>query len=287
MPDARAPGAPESLSNWLERIERLHAKSIDLGLDRVRRVADRLGLRLDVPTIIVGGTNGKGSTCAMLDSMLRAAGYRVGLYTSPHLLRFNERARINGIDADDDALIAQFEAVEQARADTTLTYFEFTTLAILRLFSQSKLDAAVLEVGLGGRLDAVNIVDADVSIVTSVAIDHVDYLGATRELIGSEKAHIYRAGRPAICSDPEPPQSLLDHAHAIGADLWRFGRDFNYQGDRQQWAYAGRHLRRASLPYPALRGANQLLNASGALAALEALRAQRCQCHSRRCVRAF
>ena len=207
----------------------------------------------------------------MLDSMLRAAGYRVGLYTSPHLLRFNERARINGTDADDDALIAQFEAVEQARGDTTLTYFEYTTLAILQLFSQSKLDAVVLEVGLGGRLDAVNIVDADVSIVTSVAIDHVDYLGATRELIGSEKAHIFRAGRPAICSDPEPTQSLLEHALAINADLWRFGRDFNYQGDRQQWAYAGRHLRRASLPYPALRGANQLLNASGALAALEAL----------------
>ncbi len=189
-------------------------------------------------------------------------------------MRFNERARIDGIDADDEALITQFEAVEQARADTTLTYFEFTTLAILRLFAQSKLDAAVLEVGLGGRLDAVNIVDADVSIVTSVAIDHVDYLGATRELIGSEKAHIYRPSRPAICSDPEPPQSLLDHANAIGADLWRFGRDFNYQGDRQQWAYAGRHLRRASLPYPALRGANQLLNASGALAALEALAPQ-------------
>jgi dihydrofolate synthase/folylpolyglutamate synthase len=166
LPDARAPGAPESLSNWLERIERLHAKSIDLGLDRVRRVADRLGLRLDVPTIIVGGTNGKGSTCAMLDSILRAAGYRVGLYTSPHLLRFNERARINGTDADDEVLTAQFEAVEQARADTTLTYFEYTTLAILRLFSQSKLDAIVLEVGLGGRLDAVNIIDADVSIVT-------------------------------------------------------------------------------------------------------------------------
>ncbi len=207
----------------------------------------------------------------MLDSILRAAGYRVGLYTSPHLLRFNERARINGVDADDDALITQFEAVEQARANTTLTYFEYTTLALLRLFSQSKLDAAVLEVGLGGRLDAVNIIDADVAVVTSVAIDHVDYLGATRELIGSEKAHIYRAGRPAICSDPEPPQSLIEHAYATGADLWRFGRDFNYQGDRQQWAYAGRHQRRASLPYPALRGANQLLNASGALAALESL----------------
>lgn len=259
------------LDDWLARVERLHAKPIDLGLDRVHAVADRLALQLDMPTIVVGGTNGKGSSCAMLDAMLRAAGYRVGLYTSPHLLRFNERARIDGADAGDDTLAAQFEAVEAARGATTLTYFEFTTLAILRLFSQSRLDAAVLEVGLGGRLDAVNIVDADVAIVTSVAIDHTDYLGATRERIGFEKAHIYRAGRPAICSDPEPPQSLLDHAQAIGADLWRFGRDFNYQGDRQQWSYAGRHLRRASLPYPALRGVNQLLNASAALAALEAM----------------
>ncbi|MGZ9060236.1 MAG: bifunctional tetrahydrofolate synthase/dihydrofolate synthase [Burkholderiaceae bacterium] len=252
-------------------MERLHAKPIDLGLDRVRAVANRLGLGFDFPIIIVGGTNGKGSTCAMLDAILRAAGYRVGLYTSPHLLRFNERARIDGVDAADDALISQFEAVEQASGDTTLTYFEFTTLAILLLFSKSKLDAAVLEVGLGGRLDAVNLFDADVAIVTSVAMDHMDYLGATRELIGAEKAHIYRADRPAICSDPEPPRALLEHARAIGADLWRFGHDFNYQGDRQQWAYAGRHTRRASLPYPALRGANQLLNAAGALAALEAL----------------
>ena len=264
----------DGLSSWLDRIERLHAKPIDLGLDRVRAVANRLDLRLDVPTIVVGGTNGKGSTCAMLDAILRAAGYRVGLYTSPHLLRFNERARLDGADAGDDALIAQLEAVEAARREVTLTYFEFTTLAILRLFSHAKLDAAVLEVGLGGRLDAVNLVDADASIVTSVAIDHVDYLGTTRELIGAEKAPIYRRGKPAICSDPRPPQSLLDYAHTIGADLWRFGRDFNYQGDRQQWAYTGRHVRRASLPYPALRGANQLLNASGALAALETLAPQ-------------
>ncbi len=237
----------------------------------MRRVAQRLSLQLTVPTLVVGGTNGKGSTCAMLESILRAAGYRVGLYTSPHLLRFNERARIDGVEAADPDLIAQFEAVERARGDVTLTYFEFTTLAILRLFSQAKLDAAVLEVGLGGRLDAVNIVDADAAIVTSVAMDHMDYLGTTRELIGFEKANIFRRDRPAICSDPEPPTSLLEHSMAIGADLWRFGRDFNYQGDRQQWAYAGRNLRRASLPYPALRGANQLLNASGALAALESL----------------
>jgi len=260
-----------SLVEWLQRIERLHAKPIDLGLDRVRAVADRLDLKLEAPAIVVGGTNGKGSTCAMLDSILRAAGYRVGLYTSPHLLDFNERCRIDGVDATDEALVEQFESVEGARGDTSLTYFEFTTLAILRLFSRTALDALVLEIGLGGRLDAVNIVDADVAVVTSVDLDHMDYLGATREQIGFEKAYIFRPQRPAICSDPAPPQSLLDHAAKIGADLWRFGRDFNYQGDRQQWAYGGRQVRRAGLPYPALRGANQLLNASGALAALESL----------------
>jgi dihydrofolate synthase/folylpolyglutamate synthase len=259
-----------TLADWLARIERLHAKPIDLGLERVRAVAARLDLRLPL-AVVVGGTNGKGSTCAMLESILRSAGYRVGLYTSPHLLEFNERAKLNGIDASDEALIEQFEAVESARRDTSLTYFEFTTLAILRLFTQAKLDTVVLEVGLGGRLDAVNIVDAEAAIVTSVAMDHMDYLGATRESIGWEKAHIFRPGRPAICSDAQPPALLLEHARDIGADLWQFGRDFNYQGDRQQWAYGGRQVRRAGLPYPALRGANQLLNASGALAALEAL----------------
>ena len=260
-----------SLADWLQHIERLHAKPIDLGLERVRAVAERLDLRLDMPTVVVGGTNGKGSTCAMLDSILRSAGYRVGLYTSPHLLDFNERCRIDGVNATDAALIEQFEAVESARGAVSLTYFEFTTLAILRLLSRVSLDAAVLEIGLGGRLDAVNIVDGDVAIVTSVDIDHTDYLGVSREAIGYEKAHIFRAQRPAICSDPAPPRSLLDHAAAIGADLWLFGRDFNYQGDRQQWAYGGRNSRRTGLPYPALRGANQLLNASGVLAAVEAL----------------
>ncbi|MGB2816953.1 MAG: bifunctional tetrahydrofolate synthase/dihydrofolate synthase [Burkholderiaceae bacterium] len=261
----------DTLSDWLGRIERLHSKPIELGLDRVRAVADRLHLKFDAPVIVVGGTNGKGSTCAMLDSMLRAAGYRVGLYTSPHLLDFNERCRVDGVCATDEALVEQFESVEAARAGTSLTYFEFTTLAILRLFSRAALDAMVLEVGLGGRLDAVNIVDADAAIVTSVDLDHMDYLGSTREQIGFEKAHIYRQGRPAVCSDPAPPSSLLGHAASIGADLWRFGHDFNYQGDRQQWAYGGRQVRRSGLPYPALRGANQLLNAAGALAALEAL----------------
>ena len=260
-----------TLDAWLERIERLHSRPIDLTLDRVRDVAHRLGLRASCPTFIVGGTNGKGSTCAMLDAILRAAGYKVGLYTSPHLLVFNERAQVDGLPVTDAALIEQFEAVEAARRTTTLTYFEFTTLAVLRLFQAQPLDATVLEIGLGGRLDAVNIVEADCSILTSVDIDHTAYLGSTREAIGFEKAHIFRPGRPAICAEPKPPASVLEVARKLGADFWLAGRDFTYSGDRRQWAYRGRTARRASLPYPALRGANQLLNASGALAALEAL----------------
>jgi dihydrofolate synthase/folylpolyglutamate synthase len=265
-----------SLDDWLAHIERLHQRPIDLALDRVQAVAARLDLRFDCPLVVVGGTNGKGSTCAMLDAILRAGGYRVGLYTSPHLLRFNERVRVDGVEAADEALIEQLAAVEAVRGDTPLTYFEFTTLAILRLLTQAGLDAAILEIGLGGRLDAVNIVDADVAIVTSIDLDHQDYLGPTREHIGFEKAHIYRAARPAICCDPQPPRSLLDVAARLGADLWLLGRDFNYAGldygrGMQQWSYGGRRQRRPSLPYPALRGANQLLNAAGALAALEAL----------------
>ena len=208
----------------------------------------------------------------MLEAMLLQGGYRVGLYTSPHLLHFNERARINGELASDEALCAHFEAIESVRQGVSLTYFEFTTLAILNYFANAGLDAVILEVGLGGRLDAVNLIDADVAIVTSVDLDHQDYLGDTREKIGFEKAGIFRSGRTAICSDPSPPQSLVDHAAAIGADLWLFGRDFNYSGDRQQWNYGGRQQRRNALAYPSLRGANQLLNASAALAALEALR---------------
>ncbi|MEJ2896490.1 bifunctional tetrahydrofolate synthase/dihydrofolate synthase [Bordetella avium] len=266
------PDATAGLADWLQYLESLHSKAIDLGLERVKAVAGRLDLQLNAVTFTVGGTNGKGSTCAMLEATLLAAGYRVGLYTSPHLIDFNERARVNGEIVSDAALLEQFQAIEAARGDTSLTYFEFTTLAILRLFAQASLDAVVLEVGLGGRLDAVNIIDADCAIVTSVDLDHMDYLGDTREKIGFEKAHIFRSGRPAICSDPVPPQSLIDYAEAIGADLWLFGRDFNYSGDRQQWSYGGREVRRNSLAYPALRGANQLLNASAALAALESVR---------------
>lgn len=269
---AAAPPKGSNLETWLSYLEALHPNAIDMGLDRVKLVADRLDLNSSAVKYVVGGTNGKGSTCAMLEAILLASGYRVGMYTSPHMVHFNERARINGELVCDADLIEQFEQVESARQNVSLTYFEFTTLAILRLFAQSQLDAMVLEVGLGGRLDAVNIVDADCSIITSVDIDHVDWLGDTREKIGFEKAHIFRKNCPAICSDPVPPESLISYASKIGADLWLFGRDFNYSGDRQQWAFAGRHQRRNALAYPALRGANQLLNASAALAALEATR---------------
>lgn len=266
---------PTTLPDWLALLESRHAEThIDMGLDRVRTVKERMQLAFSCPVIMVAGTNGKGSTCAMLESMLLHGGYRVGLYIKPHFLDFNERARLNGEMASDAALTAAFNDVEAHRGEIDLTYFEFTTLAIMRLLSTSEIDVAILEVGLGGRLDAVNVIDADVSIVTSIDIDHKDYLGDTREEIGFEKAGIFRAGRPAICSDPQPPQSLIDHAEKIGADLWLIGRDFNYQGDKQQWAYGGRNQRRNSLAYPALRGANQLLNASAALAALEALRLQ-------------
>jgi dihydrofolate synthase/folylpolyglutamate synthase len=250
----------------------MHPVAIDMGLERVATVGARLDLRFDCPVITVGGTNGKGSTCAMLESMLMQGSYRVGLYTSPHILDFNERARIDGHSVSDAVFCDAFAAVEAVRGDISLTYFEFTTLAILKLFADAKLDAVILEVGLGGRLDAVNIIDPDVAIVTSVDLDHQQYLGDTREKIGFEKAGIFRPQRAAICSDPSPPQSLIEHANAIGADLWLFGRDFNYSGDRQQWSYGGRAVRRHALAYPSLRGANQLLNASAALAALEVLR---------------
>ncbi|HEU4816058.1 bifunctional tetrahydrofolate synthase/dihydrofolate synthase [Janthinobacterium sp.] len=264
---------PTTLPDWLALLENRHSETqINMGLDRVQAVKARMQLAFTCPVIMVAGTNGKGSTCAMLESVLLRAGYKVGLYIKPHFLDFNERARVLGEMASDEQLVASFNFVESVRGDTPLTYFEFTTLAILHLLSQAKLDVAILEVGLGGRLDAVNVIDADVAIVTSVDIDHTDYLGDTREAIGFEKAGIFRPGKAAICSDPVPPQSLIDHAEAIGADLWLMGRDFNYSGDKQQWNYGGREQRRNSLAYPSLRGANQILNATAVLAALEVLK---------------
>jgi dihydrofolate synthase / folylpolyglutamate synthase len=263
---------PTTLPAWLARCERLHPKEIDLTLDRVRCVAERLALVFDAAVVAVAGTNGKGSTCAMLEAIGLQAGYRVGLYSKPHLVHFEERCRINGQQVSAAELLPHFEAVERARGDVNLTYFEFTTLVIARLLSMTPLDLVILEVGLGGRLDAVNAIDADCAVITSIDIDHTEYLGSTREAIGFEKAGIMCAGKPVIVSDPVPPQSVIDHAQAIGADLWRFGLDFNYAGDKLQWNWAGRSKRFNAMAYPALRGANQLLNASGALAVFEALR---------------
>ena len=270
----------DTLEGWLAHCERLHPHTIEMGLERVSEVARRMALRFDCPVITVAGTNGKGSTCAMIEAVAREAGYRTGVYSSPHLVHFEERCRLRGEAVDASDLIAHFAAVESARAPNdpkngetiSLSYFEFTTLAILRLLSQAPLDLVILEVGLGGRLDATNIIDADCMVITSIDVDHVEYLGPDRESIGREKAGIMRTGKPVIVSDPVPPQSVIDHALEIGADLWRFGQDFNFSGDKQQWAWAGRGRRYAGMAYPALRGANQLVNASGALAALEALR---------------
>ena len=269
-----------TLDAWLTHLESAHPVGIDMGLSRISKVRDALQLSFDCPIITVGGTNGKGSTCAVLETILLRAGYTVGCHTSPHLLSFNERARVNGQNATDAELLPHFDAVERARLSlpepVSLTYFEFTTLAIMHLYASRGLDVVIFEVGLGGRLDAVNILDTDCAIITSIDIDHTEYLGDTREKIAFEKAGIFRPGKPAICADPLPPQTLIDHAESIGADLWLVGRDFRYEAqagsERQQWNYVGRTMRRSALAYPALRGANQLINTSAALAGLEALR---------------
>lgn len=260
---------PDALGDWLDFIERHHPAPIALGLDRVALVHARLGSGLACPVFAVGGTNGKGSTCAILESVLRAAGYRTGLYTSPHLLRYNERVRVDGQDAGDASLCEAFAAVERAREGVALTYFEFGTLAAIWLFARSNLDAAILEIGLGGRLDAVNVVDSDCAVLTGVAIDHVDYLGGTRESIGREKAGIFRAGRPAVIVDPDPPSSVLEEGARVGARLLRLGRDFGYRSEADRWSYWGPGGRRSGMPQPALRGAVQTRNAAGALCALD------------------
>ena len=242
-----------------------------MGLDRVADVRGRMDATFGCPVFIVTGTNGKGSTCALLESMLVAAGYRTGLYTSPHLTSYNERVRIDGTPATDEALVAAFNAVEDARGDVPLTYFEHGTLAAFWLFARADLAAAVLEVGLGGRLDAVNVIDADVAIVTSVDLDHMDYLGPTREDIGREKAGIFRAGRPVVCGEPNPPAALLAHARVLGAPLSLIGRDYGFTTGEGQWDYWGPGVRRHGLPHPALRGAIQLVNAATAITALDLL----------------
>ncbi|MDZ4202643.1 MAG: folylpolyglutamate synthase/dihydrofolate synthase family protein [Gallionella sp.] len=338
---------PNTLANWLSYLESLHPKTIALGLDRVAQVKERMALQPEFPVIVVGGTNGKGSVCAMLESILHAAGYRVGCYTSPHLLHYNERVRIDKKQASDVELCASFKDIEQARkglpppcrgragegvdserdgaqgfyphpnlppargkelsvesSEISLTYFEFGTLAAMQLFISHKVDVAILEVGLGGRLDAVNVFDADCAVVTSVDIDHIDYLGDTREGIAFEKAGIFRKDRVAICADPNVPQAIRDHAQQIGAELWCIGKEFGFSlpspasgrgvgGEGRtvitlsrpaghphpqagegmaQWDFRSPSGERHALPIPSLRGAFQLHNASAALAALDALK---------------
>lgn len=263
---------PTTLAEWLAHCEQLHPKDIDMGLERSLLLKQRLGIAFQVPVITVAGTNGKGSTCAMLESIGLQAGYRVGLYIKPHFVHFEERCRVNGRSVDAAELIPHFEAVEAARAGMPLTYFEFTTMAILRLLASAPLDMVILEVGLGGRLDTINAIDADCAVITSIDIDHTAYLGTDRESIGREKAGIMRAGKPVVVGDPMVPASIVAHAAEVGAELRLLGRDFNYAGDKQQWGWGGRDKRFSGLAYPALRGANQLLNASAALAAFEALR---------------
>lgn len=270
--------APACLADWLAHLESLHPRGqagIELGLERVQQVSRALDQRQTCPVITVGGTNGKGSTCALLERMLLSAGYRVGVYTSPHLLRYNERVRINGLPAEDDSFCDAFARVEAARKDVPLTYFEFGTLAAWEMFAAAKLDAIILEVGLGGRLDATNIYDADCAIVTTVALDHMDFLGDTREAIGFEKVGICRAGRPLICGDADPPASVVETCRLASADFLCLGRDFGYlrqQDELQQWQFwskTGRNL--GGLALPALRGDCQLSNASCVIAALDVL----------------
>ncbi len=258
------------LDEWLHYLEGLHPTAIDLGLQRVAQVRDVLLPVIKTPVIVVGGTNGKGSTCAYLESILTAAGYRVGLYTSPHLLRYNERVRITQSEVDDAALCAAFAAIEVARGDVSLSYFEFGTLAAMWLFDKAAVDVAIMEVGLGGRLDAVNIFDARCAVITSVDIDHTEYLGATRELIAREKAGVFRTGRPAICGDMSPPEVLHDEALRLGANWLAIGDAYRFQPHVSSWDYhgAGEYL---NLPLPLMQGDYQLSNAATAIAALESV----------------
>ena len=270
MPDSSQ--LPADLRAWLSYIEQHHAQPIALGLDRVESVKQRMQLEAPFPVIMVGGTNGKGSTCAMLEVMLTAAGYRVGCYTSPHILHYNERVKVNGIAVDDVTLCRAFERVEQVRDTTPLTYFEFGTLAAMHVFIEAHVDVAVMEIGLGGRLDAVNVFDPAVTIVTSIDIDHVDFLGGDREVIGREKAGIFRTSIPAICGDASPPDSVPSGAKRVFADYRQVQQHFGYQQEGEFWRFWNKDLRWDYLPMPKLVGEFQLSNAACAIEALLSLK---------------
>lgn len=261
------------LSGWLGWQETLHPKRIDLGLERVRRVWQALAPEgLPITVITVAGTNGKGSSVAMLEASLGRTGYHVGAYSSPHVLRYNERVRLGGREVDDARLCAAFARVDEARGEVSLSYFEFGTLAALDIFQRSAVDVAVLEVGMGGRLDAVNLVDADLALVSSIAMDHTAWLGNDREAIGREKAGIFRPGRPVVCGDPSPPQSLLQHASQLSAPVYRLGEAYGYTAHGERWRWTGPTGRTLDLPRPTMPGRIQLRNAAGVVMALELLR---------------
>lgn len=262
---------PLTLGEWLARLEQAHPSTIELGLERVSRVRDAMSLSPPFPVILVGGTNGKGSTCAYLESILREQGYKTGLYSSPHLLRYNERVRIDGQETSDADIASGLEAVENSRGVVTLTYFEHGTLGAMWQFIQAGVEVTILEVGLGGRLDATNVFEPVVSVVTGIDLDHQAWLGDTREAIGFEKAGIFRADSPAICGDPDPPQSLARHAREIGSKLYQTGREFSYNRRESAWDFEMGETLLRELPLPALAGRHQFRNAASALAALAVL----------------
>ena len=257
----------EHLQDWLDWQETLHSQKIELGLDRIAEVADGLGIsKPNYKVIVVAGTNGKGSIVAILESIYHQSGYRVGSYTSPHLIRYNERIRIDKQNVDDKKLCDAFDLVDQHRGETSLSYFEFGTLAAMQIFNSTKLDVAIYEVGLGGRLDAVNILDSDTAIISNIGIDHVQWLGSTRESIGFEKAGIYRSGIPAVCGDTEPPESVIKFAKEIDAELFLIDKDYSYyKTDNNTWSFSTKNLIWENLPIPSLFGDAQMSNAATAL----------------------
>ena len=260
------------LADWLAWQDSLHPRKIELGLGRCRQVLRRMSWSTPPFTVItVAGTNGKGSCVAMLESIMRTAGYRVGVYTSPHLVRYNERIRINGVEASDDALMSAFDRVDLARDSTSLTYFEYGTLAAMELFQRETLDVVILEVGLGGRLDAVNLFDPHLVLVTTIDIDHVDWLGGDREAIGREKAGTFRPGRPAICGDSNPPVSLEQHAVEVGAPFFQLGSDFVTRMRSRGWDWQSDAMSFTDLPFPALSGRFQLDNAAAVIMVVQCL----------------
>ena len=260
-----------NLTDWLGYIESIHPSTIDLTLERIKIVIERLNLDISFPILTVGGTNGKGSTCSILESIYREAGYKVACYTSPHFLNFNERIKIQALAVSDEVICEAFSRIESAREDVTLTYFEYGTIAAMIIFSEAHVDVAILEVGLGGRLDAVNVFDADCAIVTTVDLDHMDYLGHTREAIGFEKAGIYRTEKTSICGDFDPPQSLIKHAELIHADLKIIGKDFGYEAHHDSFDFLIDSTFVMNLPLPKLQGDFQLANATNALMAVKAM----------------